>query len=100
MEIEALQMTPVKMQAESHLGEEQPQQALPTFGEYLKDAIGEVNSLQKESERMSVALAAGQVEDISQVVIAAEKADIAVQLTLAVRNKAVEAYQEIMRMQV
>ena len=70
MEIEALQMTPVKMQAESHLGEEQPQQALPTFGEYLK------------------------------VVIAAEKADIAVQLTLAVRNKAVEAYQEIMRMQV
>ena len=44
MEIEALQMTPVKMQAESHLGEEQPQQALPTFGEYLKDALGEVNA--------------------------------------------------------
>ena len=49
---------------------------------------------------MSKALAAGQVEDISQVVVAAEKADIALQLTLAVRNKAVEAYQEIMRMQV
>ena len=31
MEIEALQMTPVKMQAESHLGEDQPQQALPTL---------------------------------------------------------------------
>ncbi len=100
MEIEALQMTPVRMRAESHLGEEQPQQAVPTFGEYLKNAIGEVNSLQQESDRMSAALAAGQVEDISQVVIAAEKADIAVQLTLAVRNKAVEAYQEIMRMQV
>ena len=54
MEIEALQMTPVKMQAESHLGEEQPQQALPTFGEYLKDALGEVNALQKESERLVV----------------------------------------------
>ncbi|MDY5052996.1 MAG: flagellar hook-basal body complex protein FliE [Anaerovibrio sp.] len=100
MEIEALQMTPVKMQAESHLGEDEPAQTVPVFGEYLKNALGEVNSLQKESDNMSKALAAGQVEDISQVVIAAEKADIALQLTLAVRNKAVEAYQEIMRMQV
>lgn len=100
MEIEALQMTPVKMQAESHLGEEKPAQTVPTFGEYLKNALGEVNSLQNESDNMSKALAAGQVEDISQVVVAAEKADIALQLTLAVRNKAVEAYQEIMRMQV
>ncbi len=100
MEIEALQMTPVKMQAESHLGEDKPAQTVPDFGEYLKNALGEVNSLQKESDNMSKALAAGQVEDISQVVIAAEKADIALQLTLAVRNKAVEAYQEIMRMQV
>ncbi|MDD3114526.1 MAG: flagellar hook-basal body complex protein FliE [Anaerovibrio sp.] len=100
MEIEALQMTPVKMQAESHLGEEQQSQDVPSFGEYLKNALGEVNGLQQESAQMSKALAAGQVEDISQVVIAAEKADIALQLTLAVRNKAVEAYQEIMRMQV
>jgi len=45
-------------------------------------------------------LAAGQVEDISEVVIAGEKASIAVQLTMQVRNKMVEAYQEIMRMQV
>lgn len=100
MEIEALQMTPVKMQAESHLGEDKPAQTVLAFGEYLKNALGEVNSLQNESDNMSKALAAGQVEDISQVVIAAEKADIALQLTLAVRNKAVEAYQEIMRMQV
>lgn len=101
MEIEALQMTPVQMRAESHLGEDGLQQAeLPSFGEYLTDAMKEVNDLQKESERLGAALAAGQVEDISQVIIAGEKADIAVQLTLAVRNKAVEAYQEIMRMQV
>ncbi len=100
MEIQALQMTPVRMQAESHLGEDEPAKAVPAFGEYLQNALGEVNSLQHESDNMSKALAAGQVEDISQVVIAAEKADIALQLTLAVRNKAVDAYQEIMRMQV
>lgn len=100
MEIEALQMTPVHMQAESHLGEEEPAKALPTFGQYLKNALGEVNDLQNESDRMSAALAAGQVEDISQVMVAAEKANIALQLTLAVRNRAVDAYSEIMRMQV
>ena len=45
-------------------------------------------------------LAAGELEDISQAVVASEKADIALQLTLQVRNKVVDAYQEIMRMQV
>lgn len=100
MQIEALKMTPVKMQAESHLGEEQGTPPVKAFGEYLKDALGNVNQLELESEKMNAALAAGQVEDISQVVIAAEKADMALQLTLSVRNKAVEAYQEIMRMQV
>lgn len=100
MKIEALQMTPVSMHAESHLGETEQAPVVKSFGTYLKDALGNVNALEMESERLSAALAAGRVEDISQVVVAAEKADIALQLTLQVRNKAVEAYQEIMRMQV
>ena len=100
MQIEALKMTPVSMHAESHLGETQEAPVVKTFGEYLGDALGNVNALEQESEKMNALLAAGQVEDISQVVVAAEKADIALQLTLQVRNKAVEAYQEIMRMQV
>ena len=100
MQIEPLQMTPVSMHAESHLGETQEPPVVKSFGVYLGDALGNVNALEKESERLTTALAAGQVEYISQVVVAAEKADIAVQLTLQVRNRAVEAYQEIMRMQV
>ena len=50
--------------------------------------------------RMNQALAAGQIEDVSQVIVASEKAGIAMQVTLQVRNKIVEAYQEVMRMQV
>ena len=100
MQIEALPMTPVNMQAESHLGETKEVAGVKSFGEYLQGELQNVNDLQHESDRMSAALAAGQVDDISQVIVAAEKADIALQLTLAVRNKAVEAYQEIMRMQV
>ena len=66
----------------------------------LKDALKKTNELQLESDKLNMALAAGRVEDISQVVVAAQKADIAIQLTLQLRNRAVSAYQEIMRMQV
>ena len=101
MEIAPLEMTPVKMSAHSHLEEtqkvEEPEQS---FGEMLKDALKKTNELQIESDKLNRALAAGRVEDISQVVVASQKAEIAIQLTLQLRNRAVSAYQEIMRMQV
>ncbi len=103
MQIEPLQMTPVRpvtMQAESHLGETQDAPETKSFGEYLADSLKKVNELSLDSDRWNAALAAGQVEDISQVVIAGQKAEIATQLTLQLRNRAVSAYQEIMRMQV
>ncbi len=70
-----------------------------SFGEMLGDAINGVNNLQKAAEKKNIDMAAGKVEDISEVMIAAEKSSIALQLTIQVRNKVVEAYQEIMRMQ-
>lgn len=100
MQVEALKMTPVSMSATSSIGENMPQSETKGFGEYLGDALKKTNDLQIESKKMDMALAAGQVDDISQVVLASEKANIALQLTMQVRNKAVEAYQEIMRMQV
>ncbi len=100
MQVEALKLTPVSMSATSHLHENQVQTENKNFGEYLTDALKETNNLQNRAKDMNIALAAGQVDDISQVVLATEKANIALQLTMQVRNKAVEAYQEIMRMQV
>ena len=94
-------MTPVRqvqMTGESHLGETLPEHEVQTFGEYLTDALSKTNQLQTES--LNAARAAGEVEDISQVVIASAKADLALKLTLQVRNRAVQAYQELMRMQV
>jgi len=70
------------------------------FGEFLTEALGEVNNLQNESAKASFDLAAGKLQDVSQVTIAAEKASIAIQLTMQVRNKVIDAYQEVMRMQV
>ncbi len=71
-----------------------------SFGQLLTDALDNVNDLQKKADQTSTDLATGRVEDISQVVIAAEKAAIALQLTIQVRNKMLESYQEMMRMQV
>lgn len=70
-----------------------------SFNSYLHKALSSVNEMQLESERLSMAFASGQADSIHQVVLAAEKADIALQMTLQIRNKILEAYQEIMRMQ-
>lgn len=71
-----------------------------SFGQFLSNAIKDVNTLQKNAETASIDLAAGKIQDVAQVAIAQEKANVALQLTLQVRNKVVEAYQEIMRISV
>lgn len=100
MEMQPLQMTPVKMSATSHLGETLPEPEVKSFGQYMMDALQKTNALQKHADAMNAALAAGEVDDISQVVIAGQKAEIALNLTMQVRNRALSAYQELMRMQV
>lgn len=71
-----------------------------SFSELLSKAIGQVNTLQKQGDEARMLLATGNVEDLHTVMIATEKASLAMQLTVQIRNKAVEAYQEIMRMQI
>lgn len=71
-----------------------------TFGETLKDAVQSVNQLQQTADKKMEDLATGKAKSIPDVMIAAEKADIALKLMVQVRNKVIEAYQEIMKMQV
>ncbi len=70
------------------------------FGKLLKDALNNVNQLQREKEEYKKLLITGEVDNLHDVTIAAEKANVALQLTLGIRNKVVEAYKEIMRMQI
>jgi len=70
------------------------------FADYLKQALETTNSLLNEADYLADQFAAGQTDNIHQVLIAAEKADIALQFTLQIRNKILDAYNEIMRMQV
>ncbi|MFT9847862.1 flagellar hook-basal body complex protein FliE [Aneurinibacillus sp. REN35] len=77
-----------------------PNEVTTAFSTYLKNAVQDVNALQKAGEAMNQGLATGQVQDLHQVMIASQKAGVALDMTMQIRNKAVEAYQEIMRMQI
>jgi flagellar hook-basal body complex protein FliE len=78
----------------------EPEQSGVSFKGLVKDAIGEVNKMQHTADDLAVKLAGGDVEDVHRAMIAMQKAKLALDLTIQVRNKVIEAYQEIMRMQV
>lgn len=75
-------------------------EAQQNFGNYLKNAIAEVNTAQINSDVMTEKLVLGEQVELHDVMIAAQKATIALNATMEVRNKVVEAYQEIIRMPV
>ncbi|HAA90235.1 MAG: Flagellar hook-basal body complex protein FliE [Thermoanaerobacterales bacterium 50_218] len=69
-----------------------------SFGDIFWKFWQEVDALQKEAERKSLEVAIGNAESIHEVVIAIEKATLALQLLTQFQNKLVDAYHEIMRM--
>ncbi|MCC6178100.1 MAG: flagellar hook-basal body complex protein FliE [Chloroflexi bacterium] len=73
--------------------------ALDGFGTALKNAIDGLNEVQNVADDKAVELAAGGAVDVHEVVLARETANLHFQLALQVRNKLVEAYQDVMRMQ-
>lgn len=82
------------------LAKKQPIPNQESFGKFLSDAISKVNEAQVESNKATEALIKGDVDNLHQVMITAEKASITLQTAVEVRNKVIEAYQEVMRMQV
>ena len=71
-----------------------------SFGDMLKDAISSVNELQKQSDTEIQKVMTGESQDLATTVIAMQKADLSFQMMMQVRNKIVQAYQEIMRTQI
>lgn len=71
-----------------------------SFSEILKDSIQEVNELQKEADSAVQDLVTGKTESVTEVFSAVEKADLAFRTLMSVRNKLLEAYEEIWRLRV
>lgn len=70
------------------------------FGGMLSGALDNLNNLQQQATTASQQVATGQATNISTVAMDVERASLALQLATQVRNKAVDAYNELMRMQV
>ena len=75
-------------------------EAQQSFAESLKTAIANVNDQQIASDTMTEKLINGGDVDLHEVMIAAQKASVTLNATMEIRNKAVEAYQEMMRMSI
>ena len=71
-----------------------------SFSEYLKDGINDVNASHKVADHMATELATGKSGNIHETMLAATKAELSFNLMVQIRNKALEAYSEIMRMPV
>lgn len=78
----------------------QAQEANGDFGKMLMDVIKEVNQAQGDARGLQNDLMANRPVEYHELMIAMERASTAMQLTMQVRNKVLEAYQEISRMQV
>ncbi len=70
------------------------------FSSLLKNAIGKVNEAEQASNLKTEALAEGNVNDLHDVMITAQKASITVETAVQVQQKAIDIYNEMMRMQV
>ena len=72
----------------------------PSFADTLREAVHQVNQLHLDADKKAQELASGKTDDIAGVMIATEKAEIALRAMVQVRNKIIDAYQDIMKMQV
>ncbi|OEH91257.1 flagellar hook-basal body complex protein FliE [Bacillus solimangrovi] len=77
-----------------------PAEAQSQFSTAFKQALDNVNETQIKSDEMTTKFIKGEITDLHTVMIASQKASVTRTLTVEVRDKVIEAYREIMRMQV
>lgn len=75
-------------------------QAIASLGKPLGSFLDSVNALQLQADGMKQEFATGGNVELHDVMVAAEKASVGIELTMQIRNKMVDAYQEVMRMSV
>ena len=71
-----------------------------SFGKMLSSTIAQVNQADYQGNKAIVDLHTGKAQNLHEVMIAVEEADLSIRMLVQMRNKALEAYKEIMRMQI
>ena len=70
-----------------------------SFGEILNNAINEVDTAERNSVDMIQKLATGEINNVHEVFIASQKAELTLNMAIEVKNRVIDAYKEIMRLQ-
>ncbi|MEG3069858.1 MAG: flagellar hook-basal body complex protein FliE [Peptococcaceae bacterium] len=99
MQVLPIELLPPQLLQPANAGVKQ-EDGVNSFAMILDDALKQLNNTQIKADQLTVDLLTGQTEDVHQVIIAMTEAKLAMQLAVEVRNKMVEAYQEVSRMQV
>ena len=73
--------------------------AAPEFSDVLSSSLEKVNDLQQQRSAMITSFASGETQNVHELMISMQKAGLAMNMTSAVRNKVIEAYKELSRMQ-
>ena len=90
------EITPVGTSAASGIASSTGTPA-PSFADTLKESLAEVNDLKVQADQAVADMATGQTSDVQGTIQALEKADVSFKMMMEVRNKLVNAYQEVMR---
>jgi flagellar hook-basal body complex protein FliE len=85
---------------QSKLQKKEPDTGSANFKDVLKEALQDVDQAQKVSDQQIQKVISGEIQDVHTAMIAMQKADLSFQMMMQVRNKLIEAYHEVMRMQV
>ena len=80
-------------------GKKSTAEATKSFAETIEESLATVNDMQAEKSRMIQDFASGKSQNVHELMISLQKAGLAMDMTSAVRNKVMQAYQELMRMQ-
>ena len=83
--------TPEKVSAQ------QPQKSGPSFKDTLQGFLSDVNTMQVKADESIEKMAAGEITDVHQVMSTVEEANVAFNMMMEIRNKVMDAYQEVMR---
>lgn len=89
-------LAPAKQPGGSEIG--QPPQT--AFSQFLENAIDKLDQTQKKADQATMEMITGQAPDLHNAILALEKANLSFSLAVEVRNKVLDAYHEIIRMQI
>lgn len=76
----------------------QSKDLLGNFSKVLGEALSKVNNLRKESDILTQKLVTGEIDNVHEMMIASQKAEVALTLAMEIRNKVIQAYDKIMMM--